>query len=78
VREIHIEERNSDEVKYMHGLCDGELKKILITPLDSPAANFGFDVTPARLISGLITERGICRANEEDITKMYAEKVTPI
>jgi methylthioribose-1-phosphate isomerase len=78
VREIHIEERNSDEVKYMHGLCDGELKRILITPLDSPAANFGFDVTPARLISGLITERGICSANEEDITKMYAEKVTTI
>jgi methylthioribose-1-phosphate isomerase len=75
VKDISIEERNPDEVKYIYGLCDDEIKKVLITPLDSPAVNYGFDVTPARLISGLITERGICRANEEDITKMYAEKV---
>jgi methylthioribose-1-phosphate isomerase len=47
----------------------------LITPLGSPAGNYGFDVTPARLISGLISERGICPATEEAITKMYAEKV---
>ncbi len=78
VKDIHIEERNPDEVKYIYGLCDDEIKKVLITPLDSPAGNYGFDVTPARLISGLITERGICRANEEDITKMYAEKVKQI
>jgi methylthioribose-1-phosphate isomerase len=75
VNDISIEERNPDEVKYIYGLCDGEIKKVLITPLNSPAGNYGFDVTPARLISGLITERGICRANEEDISKMYAEKV---
>jgi methylthioribose-1-phosphate isomerase len=75
VKDISIEERNPDEVKYIYGLCDGEVKKVLITPLNSPAGNYGFDVTPARLISGLITERGICRANEEDISKMYAEKV---
>ena len=78
VKDIDIEERNPDEVKYIYGLCDDEIKKVLITPLNSPAANYGFDVTPARLISGLITERGICRANEEDITKMYAEKVKQI
>jgi methylthioribose-1-phosphate isomerase len=75
VKDIHIEERNPDEVKYIYGLCDDEIKKVLITPLNSPAGNYGFDVTPARLISGLITERGICRANEGDIIKMYAEKV---
>jgi methylthioribose-1-phosphate isomerase len=78
VKDIHIEERNADEVKYIFGLCDDEIKKVLITPLNSPAGNYGFDVTPARLISGLITERGICRANEEDITKLYAEKVRMI
>ena len=78
VKDIDIEERNPDEVKYIYGLCEDEIKKVLITPLDSPAANYGFDVTPARLISGLITERGICRANEEDITKMYAEKVKQV
>jgi len=75
VKDIPIEERNPDEVKYIYGLCDDEIKKVLITPLNSTAGNYGFDVTPARLISGLITERGICRANEGDITKMYAEKV---
>jgi methylthioribose-1-phosphate isomerase len=75
VKDIHIEERNADEVKYVYGLCDGEIKKVLITPSGSPAGNYGFDVTPARLITGLITERGICKAREEDITRMYAEKV---
>ena len=74
IKDIHIEERNSDEVKYIYGLCDGEIKKVLVTPLGSPAGNYGFDVTPARLISGLITERGICPATEEGITKMFAEK----
>ncbi len=75
VKEINIEERNSDEVRYIYGLCDGDVKKVLITPSDSPAGNYGFDVTPARLITGLITERGICPASEKEITKMFAEKV---
>ena len=57
----------------MFGLCEGELKKILVAPLNSPAANYGFDVTPARLITGLITERGICEANAESITNLYPE-----
>ena len=69
--EIEIEERSSDEVKYMYGLCEGEIKKILITPADSPAGNYGFDVTPARLITALITERGICKADEASILKLF-------
>jgi methylthioribose-1-phosphate isomerase len=75
VKDIRIEERNSDEVKYVYGLFDDDIKKVLITPLSSPAGNYGFDVTPSRLISGLISERGICPATEEAITKMYAEKI---
>ncbi|MFL5740107.1 MAG: S-methyl-5-thioribose-1-phosphate isomerase [Flavisolibacter sp.] len=75
VREIPIEQRNADEVKYMEGLCDGEMKKILVTPKDSPAANFGFDVTPSRLITALITERGICAAKEEAIMNLFAERI---
>jgi methylthioribose-1-phosphate isomerase len=75
IKDIQIEERNSDEVRYIYGLCDDVIKKVLITPLDSPASNYGFDVTPARLITGLITERGICDANEEEIRKMFREKV---
>ncbi len=75
IKEIEIEQRNSDEVKYMQGLCEGELKTILVTPLNSPAINYGFDVTPSRLISGLITERGICTANEPAILKLFPKNV---
>lgn len=74
IKEIQIEERNSDEVKYMTGLCDGEIKKILLTPENSKAANYGFDVTPARLITGLITERGICKATEKEIVNLFPEQ----
>ena len=75
-QEIEIEERNPDELKYMEGLCDGEIKKISLTPEGSPALNIGFDVTPARLITGLITERGICRADKESILQLFPEKQT--
>jgi methylthioribose-1-phosphate isomerase len=74
VKEIVIEERNGDEVKYMEGLCEGEIKKILLTPLNSNVANYAFDVTPARLITGIITERGICKANKESILDLFPEK----
>ena len=77
LKEITIEERDGDEVKYVYGLCDNETKKILVTPIDSPALNYGFDVTPSRLITGLITERGICPATEEGIMNLFAEnKIT--
>jgi methylthioribose-1-phosphate isomerase len=73
IREIPIEQRDAEEVKYMTGLCGNEIKKILITPTQSNAANFGFDVTPARLITGFITERGICNANEASIINLFPE-----
>lgn len=75
IKEIPVEERGEDEVKFIEGLCDGEIKKVLLTPPDSRARNFGFDVTPARLITGLITEKGICKANEESITALFREKI---
>ena len=74
VKEIPIEERSPDEVRFIYGLCEDEIKKVLITPKESPAANYGFDVTPARLISGFITERGVCRANESDLRKLFPEE----
>ncbi|HEB75299.1 MAG TPA: S-methyl-5-thioribose-1-phosphate isomerase [Nitrospirae bacterium] len=73
VRDIPIEERGPDEVMYIEGLCDGEIKRVLLTPRESRAANYAFDVTPARLITGLITERGICAPNEEAILGLYPE-----
>ena len=71
--EIPIEERHGDEVKYIRGLGPKGIEKVLLTPPTSPAVNFGFDVTPARLISGLITERGICRARTADIEGLFPE-----
>ncbi|MFI5132674.1 MAG: s-methyl-5-thioribose-1-phosphate isomerase, partial [Chitinophagales bacterium] len=74
IKDIHIEERSPDEVKYVNGLCGSEIKTVLVMPLNSPALNYGFDVTPARLIRGLITERGVCGASEKDILSMFPEK----
>lgn len=74
VKEIRIEERSADEVKYIEGWDGNRISKVLITPSHSPAANYGFDVTPARLITGLITERGICNANEDEILKLFPER----
>jgi len=72
---VPIEQRDGAEVRYIQGLQDGKLQKVLLTPKSSPAANYGFDVTPSRLVTGLITERGICAASEPGILKLYPEKV---
>ena len=74
INEIPIEERDGDEVKYISGFTDGKIKKVLVTPKNSKALNYGFDVTPARLITGLITERGICQPDKESIAKLFPEK----
>jgi methylthioribose-1-phosphate isomerase len=73
LKEIPIEERGSEEVKYADGLLDGKLATVLMTPKESPAANYGFDVTPHRLVTALITERGICKANEKSIVGLFPE-----
>lgn len=73
LKEIPIEERGSEEVKYADGLLDGKHAEVLLTPKDSPAANYGFDVTPHRLVTGLITERGICKATEKGIVQLFPE-----
>jgi len=74
IKEIPIEQRNSDEVKYIRGEEDGAIRKVLLTPEKSPAANYAFDVTPARLVTGLITERGVCQASEKAILELFPEK----
>jgi methylthioribose-1-phosphate isomerase len=73
-RDIPIEERSPEEVKYVRGWSDGAIKKVLTAPEDSPAKNYAFDITPARLVSGLITERGICQANRESILALFPER----
>jgi len=73
VKEIPIEQRGDEEVKYARGFLDGEIKEVLLTPENAKTANFAFDVTPERLITGLITERGICEANEESVLRLFPE-----
>jgi methylthioribose-1-phosphate isomerase len=74
VREIPIEERDPDEVRYIQGRDDeGRIGRVLLTPERVDARNFAFDVTPARLISGLITERGLCAASEEAVLELFPE-----
>ena len=73
IKEIPIEERGSEEVKCIRGWCDGSIKEVLLTPKNSPATNYAFDVTPSRLITALITERGICKANKDSILSLFPE-----
>lgn len=71
IKEIEIEMRSEDEVHIMRGMDDaGIAQEIRITPVGSKAANYGFDVTPARLIRGLITEAGVIPAREADILRL--------
>jgi methylthioribose-1-phosphate isomerase len=73
--DIPIEERGADEVLFMAGLTDdGRVVRVAIAAPGSPARNDAFDVTPARLITRLITERGICPASREGLQSLYAEQ----
>jgi len=75
VKEIPIEQRGGEEICQVCGLTeDGRNEKVLIAPAGTATANYGFDVTPARLITGLISERGICLASEAGIRGLYPEK----
>jgi methylthioribose-1-phosphate isomerase len=72
---IPIEERDAAEVSEVRGLSPaGDWASVRITPAGCPVANFGFDVTPARLVTGLITERGVCQASREDLLGLYPER----
>merc|ERR1712232_987839 len=73
VREIPIEQRGAREVTHISGWQEGrnEVVEVRLTPCDSPAANYAFDVTPNRLVKGLITERGVCDATELAIVDLF-------
>ena len=74
VKEIPIEQRYPGEVSFIQGKTqNGLIQKVLLTPEKSPALNYGFDVTPAHLVTGIITERGICAANEGSILGLFPE-----
>jgi len=74
LKDIPIEERSADEVKQADGWFEGQQVEVRVAPERSPAANYGFDVTPGHLVTGLITERGVCEANEKSIRALFPEQ----
>jgi len=74
-KQVPIEQRSADEVTHISGqFYHGEAGSVRLTPESSPAVNPAFDVTPARLVSGLITERGICEASEAGLLTLFPER----
>ena len=71
-KDIPIEERNSEELSHIEGVDEnGNVKKIQIYPKKSKAMNLAFDITPAKYVTGLITEKGVCKASEEGLKKIF-------
>ena len=77
LREIPIEERGAEEVSHVHGMVDGRRVAARTTAPGTPISNFAFDVTPARLVTGLITERGICEASESGLLGLFPDRREP-
>ncbi|MCD6180686.1 MAG: S-methyl-5-thioribose-1-phosphate isomerase [Bacteroidales bacterium] len=73
LKEIPIEKRNQQEISHIEGVYKDKIVEVMITPERNVGGNYGFDITPARLVSGLITERGICKADKESILNLYPE-----
>jgi len=73
LKQIPIEQRTGEEVRFIQGLYQDKLVQVLLTPSQAQAVNFAFDVTPRHLVTGLITERGICSAEAEQILNLYPE-----
>jgi methylthioribose-1-phosphate isomerase len=70
--DIPIEERNSEELSHLEGLDEsGNVKKVLIYPKKSKSMNLAFDITPAKYITGLITEKGVCEASEDGLKTLF-------
>jgi methylthioribose-1-phosphate isomerase len=75
---IPIECRDAREVTHVEGLTEeGRRVAVRVTPADTPAANYAFDVTPARLVTALVTERGICAASREGLLELFPERGSP-
>jgi len=71
-KDIPIEERDSEELSHVEGLDENNnVKKVLIYPKKSKSMNLAFDVTPAKYITGLITEKGVCEASSNGLKKMF-------
>jgi len=71
---IPIEERDGSEVSHVDGMVDGRRRSVMVTAETTRVSNFSFDVTPARLVTGLITERGVCEASEAGLVALFPER----
>jgi methylthioribose-1-phosphate isomerase len=75
---IPIEQRPPEELSHVSGLTKaGDIVSVRVVPEGSPIANYAFDVTPARLVTGLITERGVASASRHGLAALYPEKAAP-
>ena len=72
--EIPIEERDADEVSQIYGKAGDEMRTVQTIGSDTAIRNYAFDVTPARLVTGLITERGVCPASEDGLAELFPER----
>jgi methylthioribose-1-phosphate isomerase len=73
LKEVPIEQRSANEITHVDGCYDGKPIQVRVAPDGSPAANFAFDITPRKFVTGLITERGVCEANESAIRALFPE-----
>ena len=69
--QIPIEERSPEEVETVQGMLNGKIERVKISPEGSFALNLGFDITPAKFVTGLITNEGTIGANEKEILKLF-------
>ncbi len=73
--DVPIEQRGDDEVTGVAGrMTDGAIGRVTVTPRNSPVANYAFDVTPAKYVTALITERGVCEASQAGLRGLYPDK----
>jgi methylthioribose-1-phosphate isomerase len=78
IADIPIEERDPEEVAAITGrAADGRIETVRVVPEGSAVKNYAFDVTPARLVTGLITERGVVAPNRDALAKAFPERVAP-
>ena len=77
IGQIPIEQRGAEEVTDITGrTADGRIETVRVVPEGSPVANYAFDITPARLVTGLITERGVLRADRDALSAAFPERIT--
>jgi methylthioribose-1-phosphate isomerase len=77
VRQIPIETRDAREITHVDGWDGESVREVRVTPEGTPALNYGFDVTPARLVTGILCERGLCEASETGLLSLFPEKRVP-